>query len=130
MVCVLELDKHHIAVAGLSTDGISLFNLSYDGKKILIDKSPLMPDALFPDLIIKDLQLAYWPVSELQKILPYGWRLEAGDRHRRLLFGNESWTDVTYESSIISWPETVELTNHRYHYQLHIKTIHYEPVLE
>ena len=32
LLAVLELDAQHIAMAGLSNDGLSLFNLTYDGK--------------------------------------------------------------------------------------------------
>ncbi|SJM89933.1 conserved exported hypothetical protein [Crenothrix polyspora] len=130
LLCVLELDQQHIAIAGLSSDGISLFNLSYDGKKLVLDKSPLLPDSFSPELIIKDLQLAYWPVSELQRLLPQQWRLEADSRHRRLYFNNVLRVDVNYLQPDAIWPKTVELTNHRYHYQLHINTVSYESVPE
>lgn len=130
LLCVLELDQKHIAIAGLSTDGISLFNLNYDGKKLVLDKSPLLPVNFSPEHIIKDLQLVYWPVSELQKILPPAWRLEADSRHRRLYFNNEKNVEVDYLQPDAVWPKTVELTNHRYHYQLHIKTVSYEAVPE
>ena len=54
LLCVLELDKQYIAIAGLSNDGISLFNLSYDGKALTLDKSPLLPDTFAPELIISN----------------------------------------------------------------------------
>ena len=130
LLCVLELDKQHIAVAGLSNEGISLFNLNYDGKKMAMDKSPLLPDSVSPERIIKDLQLVYWPLAEMQKILPLQWRLDADKQHRRLTFNNEPRVDVDYHQPDASWPKTVTLTNHRYHYQLHIKTISYELIPE
>jgi hypothetical protein len=130
LLCVLELDKQHIAIAGLSADGISLFNLSYDGNKLVLDKSPLLPDSFSPEFIIKDLQLVYWPLAELQKILPRQWRLEADSHHRRLYLNNEKSVDVDYLQPDAVWTKTVDLTNHRYHYQLHIKTISYETVSE
>ncbi|WP_394751728.1 DUF3261 domain-containing protein [Crenothrix sp.] len=130
LLCVLELDRQRIAIAGLSSDGISLFSLSYDGKKLVLDKSPLLPESFSPELIIKDLQLVYWPASELQKLLPQQWRLEADNHHRRLYFNNVLCVEVNYLQPDASWPKTVELINHRYHYQLHINTISYESVPE
>lgn len=130
LLCVLELDKNRIAVVGLSNDGLSLFNLSYDGNKVTMDKSPLLPDSVSPERIIKDLQLVYWPLAEIQKILPLQWRLEADKLHRRLIFNDEVRVDVKYLQPDAIWPKTVDLTNHRYHYQLHIKTISYEPLPE
>jgi hypothetical protein len=125
LLCVLELDEQRIAMAGLSNDGLSLFNLTYDGKKLELYKSPLLPDTVAPEFIITDLQLAYWPVAMLQKILPAPWRLEADQNHRRLYYKNEKHVDVNYLSSDADWPKDVDLINHQYNYRLHIKTISY-----
>lgn len=130
LLCVLELDRQRIAIAGLSSDGISLFNLSYDGKTVTLDKSPLLPAAFAPEFIIKDLQLVYWPVVELQKILPQDWRLETDNRHRRLYYRKNKIADVDYLQPDASWAKDVAVTNHRYHYYLHIKTISYDTLPE
>jgi Protein of unknown function (DUF3261) len=130
LLCVLELDKQHIAIAGLSNDGISLFNLSFDGNKLVLDKSPLLPNSFSPELIIKDLQLVYWPQPELQKILPRQWRLDADYHHRRLYFNNERRVDVDYLQRDPAWAKEVVVTNHRYHYHLHIKTLSYDVLSE
>jgi len=130
LLCVLELDKKHIAIAGLSIDGISLFNLSYDGKTISLDKSPLLPDTFSPEFIIKDLQLVYWPLNLLQKLLPRQWHLTADNTHRRLYFNNELLTEVDYVKPDAQWAKAVIVTNYRYHYSLNIKTISYETLSE
>ncbi len=130
LLCVLELDNQHIAIAGLSGDGISLFNVNYDGKKVAMDKSPLMPSSFSPEFMIKDLQLAYWPLAELQKRLPKQWRLEADDKQRRFYFGGDKYFDVDYLQPDPNWSKTVRLTNYHYHYQLLITTISYETVPE
>ena len=130
LLCVLEMDKQHIAIAGLSNDGFSLFNLSYDGKSLTLDKSPLLPDTFSPEFIIKDLQLVYWPKSELLKILPRHWRLEADNQHRRLYYNNELLVDVDYLQPNVTWAKSVALTNYSYHYHLHIKTVNYDALPE
>lgn len=126
MLVVLELDAAHIAMAGLSNDGLSLFNLTYDGHKVVSDKSPLLPESVEPQLIIADLQLVYWPVAALQKILPADWRLDANTKQRTLFNGLKKQTEVTFLSPDPVWPKTVELVNFQYHYQLQIKTLSYE----
>jgi Protein of unknown function (DUF3261) len=130
LLCVLELDKRHIAIAGLSGDGISLFNINYDGKKVDMDKSPLLPSGFSPEFMVKDLQLAYWPLAELQKRLPKHWRLEADGKQRRLYFNEDKYVDVDYLQPDPNWAKSIRLTNHRYHYQLLITTISYETVPE
>ena len=64
-------------MAGLTNDGVSLFNLTYESKAIVSDKSPLLPDSVAPEFIITDLQLVYWQVTVLLKNLYASpWRLE------------------------------------------------------
>ncbi|WP_262963934.1 DUF3261 domain-containing protein [Methylobacter psychrophilus] len=130
LICVLELDSKHVAIAGLSNEGLSLFNLNYDGKSLTLNKSPLLPDSFSPELIIKDLQLVYWPQAELQKILPRYWRLEADSQHRRLYYHNELRVDVDYLQPHSLWAKEVKVTNHHYNYYLHIKTVNYESLPE
>ncbi|MGZ5016287.1 MAG: DUF3261 domain-containing protein [Methylobacter sp.] len=130
LLAVLELDANHIAMAGLSNDGLSLFNLSYDGHAIVSDKSPLLPESVNPEFIISDLQLVFWPLAELQKILPADWRLEAAQNKRIVTVGNNKQVEINYLSPDPVWPKAVELVNFRYNYRLNIKTISYELIPE
>ena len=130
LLCVLELDSRHIAMAGLTQDGLSLFNLSYDGKTLEADKNPLVPESVSPKLIIADLQLVYWPLAVLQKNLPKQLKLEAGPDFRRLSEQGKPRIEVRYLSQEDAWPRTVELTNMQYHYRLTIDTVSYEVVPE
>jgi len=130
LLCVLELDKKHIAIAGLSNEGMSLFNLNYDGKSLSLDKSPLLPADFSPEYIIKDVQLVYWSPEELQKLLPPHWRLAADNKHRRLYYNDELRAEVEYLQPDAVWAKSVTVTNHRYHYTLHIKTVSYETLSE
>ena len=131
LLCVLELDKQRVAIAGLTNDGLSLFNLTYDGKTIVSDKSPLLPESLAPELIIADLQLVYWPVAVLQKSLHAdSWRLEIDSKHRRLYYRGDKRVDVNYLLPDAVWAKSVELINYRYNYRLQIKTLSYEALPE
>ncbi len=130
LLAVLELDAQHIAMAGLSNDGLSLFNLTYDGRTVVSDKSPLLPESVKPEFILADLQLVYWPIDLLQKNLPAGWRLEQNDKKRLLTVRNNKQIEVNYLSPDPVWPKIVELVNFHYHYRLHIKTLSYDPLPE
>jgi hypothetical protein len=130
-LCVLELDKQRIAMAGLTNDGFSLFNLTYDGKRIVSDKSPLLPDSVAPESIITDLQLVYWPATVLKKNL-YGspWRLEFDTSHRQLYYQGNKTVEVNYLLPDAVWAKSVELVNHSHNYRLLINTISYENLSE
>jgi hypothetical protein len=132
LLCVLELDKQRIAMAGLTNDGVGLFNLTYDGKTIVLDKSPLLPDSVVaPEFIITDLQLVYWPITVLQKSLhASSWRLEVDKGHRRLYYKGNKTVEVNYLLPDAVWAKSVELINYRYNYRLKIETISYEALSE
>lgn len=133
-VCVLELDKRRIAVAGLSSNGMSLFNINYDGHKVNKTKSPLLPEAVKPEHIIHDIQLAFWPVSALQTVLPANWRLVSDSAKRDYFVNDELSVKVEYKRDALPtqaiWPKSAVLTNHRYHYRLNINTISDEALPE
>lgn len=128
LLAVLELDAQHIAMSGLSNDGLSLFNLTYDGKTIVADKSPLLPASVNPEFFITDFQLVYWPFAELQKNLPPRWRLETTENKRILYLEDKKQVEVDYLTPDPVWPKEVDLINFQYHYRLHIKTISYDPL--
>jgi len=131
LLCVLELNKQRVAMAGLTNDGVSLFNLTYNGKTIVLDKSPLLPDSVAPEFIITDLQLVYWPVTVLQKSMQASpWRLEVDKSHRRLYYRGNKTVEVNFLLPDAVWAKSVELINYRYNYRLQIKTISYEALSE
>lgn len=130
-LCVLELDKQRIAMAGLTNEGVSLFNLTYDGKTTLMDKSSLLPNSVAPEVIITDLQLVYWPVTVIQQSLSASsWRLEVDIDQRRLYYQDNKMVEVHYLSPDPVWAKFVELINYRDKYHLQIKTISYEALSE
>ncbi len=129
-LCVLELDKNHIAIAGLTKDGMSLFNLSYNGKDLVMDKSRVLPVYVEPEHIIKDFQLVFWPIAQLSKLLSPPMRLEGNQFHRNLYFNGDLRVNVDYIQPDKAWAKSVILTNYRHHYRLKIKTLSYEVLPE
>lgn len=130
LLCALELNAERIAMAGTSKDGLSLFNLSYDGENLALDKNPLLPDAIDPRAIVADMQLIYYPVAQLQDRLPPGWYLQSGANRRELFQGAEKIAEIVYRSDEADWPRHAELSNLRYRYRLTIDTLSYELVSE
>ncbi|MGR9013385.1 MAG: DUF3261 domain-containing protein [Gammaproteobacteria bacterium] len=130
LLAVLELDARHIAMAGLSHSGLSLFNLTYDGSTVVSDRSPLLAESVNPEFIITDLQLVYWPIAILQNNLPAGWRIEEVGNKRYLTVNGKKQVEINYVSPDPVWPKVVELVNFRYNYRLHVKTISYDFISE
>ena len=123
LLIALELDAHHIAMAGLTQDGLSLFNLNYDGTTLLFEQSPLMHNAIAPETLLNDLQLAYWPITALAKQTQAPWRLDAKHNERNLYYNNEKQASITYIVNSETWPTKLDLINYPNNYHLHIDTL-------
>ena len=130
LLVVLELDAQHIAMAGISNEGLSLFNLHYDGKTVVYEQSLLVPKAISPVAIITDLQLAYWPIAELQALLPAGWRITSNENKRFLYDSHEKRIAVDFLEPDRDWPKIIQLVNYRNNYLLQLKTLSYDLIPE
>ena len=130
LLCILELDRQHIAVAGLNQNGLALFSLNFDGKKTVVDKSPLLPAGFAPEFIVRDIQLAYWPQAELEKHLPRQWRLITGSTRRLVYRDKVLLFDINYSEPDSAWPSLVVLNNRSQHYRLEIETLSHEIIPE
>jgi hypothetical protein len=125
-LCVLEMDRRHIAVVGMNAAGVTLFNLDFTGKEIHMDKSPLLPPAFSPEQILRDIQMAYWLNADIQKNLPNGWRLDDHGQLRRLSRENYMAYEIHYHGSRLPWPMSVDLNNPALKYRLSISTVKHE----
>lgn len=123
ILVVLELDAYRIAMAGITEAGLSLFNLSYDGKTLLFEQSPLMQDIVSPEMLLNDVQLAFWPSTVLAKQIQVPWRLETEHNKRNLYYNGEKQTTIIYNTNTENWPARLDLINYPNNYHLHIDTI-------
>jgi len=65
--CVVTVDALKLSVICLTGMGMRAFTLTYDGKNLSEQRAPQVPDSLQASRLLNDLQLAFWPLSELQK---------------------------------------------------------------
>lgn len=81
----LEIRPDHVALAGLSPLGNRIMSFRWDGDTFVEERDPSLP-AQFPlKLILRDLQLAYWPAPSIEAALPGGWSLQENPREREIL---------------------------------------------
>jgi hypothetical protein len=125
LLCALELDETHLAVAGLATTGLNLFTLEYDGETLSVHKSELIPQELDPRAVVADLQLAFWPAPALRDALGDDWQLQVTSRNRRLYRGGRLAVLVSYGDSD-PWAGTVRLQDLQLGYQITVKTLNKE----
>jgi len=124
--CVVNVDAAHLTVIGLLPSGPRVFTVEYDGKHLSADKSPNVPAALQPELLLNDLQLTFWPREALQAALDKtSWRVTEPDpRTRRLTRDSKLIAEVHYASAD-PWTGRAWLVNFERGYSI---TIDSEPL--
>ncbi|QIY81741.1 DUF3261 domain-containing protein [Chromobacterium violaceum] len=114
----LEVADGMLRLAGLAL-GQRILTLSWDGKALQSQRSPLLPSSVDEARIVRDIQLAYWPLSALRAVLPPGWTLDEENGARVLRQNGEEALRVTSQASP-AWRGHSELTNRREGYRLSI----------
>jgi hypothetical protein len=116
----LEIDAERIDLVGLAL-GQRVLSLHYDGATLQSWRHPMMAIELRAEDVLEDVQLTLWPVEQIRKALPDGWRIEENGLRRTLIAGDMPVTVIQY-SGVPAWSGTIELTNLRYHYRLTIRS--------
>ncbi len=66
---LLEADETAVRLA-LVGPGQTLARLTWDGRQLQVERGRGWPDAVPPERVLSDLQLALWPLAALQSALP------------------------------------------------------------
>ncbi|MBH9551599.1 DUF3261 domain-containing protein [Inhella gelatinilytica] len=79
---VLQVDAQTVRLAALAMHQ-RVLSLVWDGVHMQVQRHPLLPAAVDPERVLRDIALVYAPLGALQALLPPGWTLEqthAGER--------------------------------------------------
>jgi hypothetical protein len=114
---LLEVEPGSLSLALLAL-GQTVARLGWDGRQLQEVRAPWAPKQLSGERILSELQLAGWPLAELQRALPEGWRLDATPDGRELRHGDELVLRIATQSAR-SW----RLDNLRQSYALTIQTL-------
>lgn len=131
MLCQIELDQAHLAMAAVNAQSLSLFNLHYDGKTLSLSASPLLNYPLSAASMVADLQLSVWPTALLNQALPNEWQLKISPHLRQLfyrqtLIAEAEYPDLDSEADSPLWQQHIKLHNYQYQYQLEISPLQHE----
>lgn len=97
LLVLLNADDQKVALAGLSSVGIRLFLVTYDGNGLHTEQSIVAPQLPPASQVLADVMLSNWPISAWQTRLPPGWTLaDRGDK--RALRNNRGAlvSEITY----------------------------------
>jgi len=97
LLVMLNADEKKVTLAGLSSVGIRLFLLTYDGKGLHSEQSIVVPQLPPASQVLADVMLSHWPISAWQPQLPKGWTLsDIGDKRELRNAHGERVTVISY----------------------------------
>jgi Protein of unknown function (DUF3261) len=81
---VLEVDASQLRLAALAL-GQRVLGLQWDGVELQVQRHPLLPAAVDPARVLRDIALVHAPLDALRATLPAGWQLLEEGAERRLI---------------------------------------------
>ncbi len=106
----------------LTATGQRALSLEWDGTDWKVEKAPMVPEQLDPQVLVADVEFALWPMTALRE--PYeaaGWDLsEPGGGMRRVRRDGKLFAEVHYADAD-PWNGRFWLVNFRYGYSLEIE---------
>lgn len=79
---VAQISPTSDRLVALGPLGNRVLTLVWDGKHLSQERDPSLPAEFPAQLVLRDLQLAYWTPASVRAGLPSGWTLEEGDHER------------------------------------------------
>lgn len=97
LLVLLSADRQQLTLAGLSSLGIRLFRVSYDGQGIHTEQSIVLPEMPPASQVLADIMLSHWPLAVWQRQLPAGWTLQdQGDKRQLRDDKGQLITEIRY----------------------------------
>jgi hypothetical protein len=119
----IQNDASGLDVVGLTATGQRLFTVRWDGTAVSARRSAFVPDAVDPQRVLADMQLALWPLAAVQAAFGKSG-LEVTEPFagvRRLRRGDTLVAEVHYASAD-PWNGRLWFVNFEYDYSLTIDT--------
>lgn len=97
LLVILNADDKKLTLAGLSSVGIRLFLVTWDGKSLHSEQAMFVPQLPPASQVLADVMLGLWPIASWLSQLPKGWTLLAKGNKRELRNARGALvTEITY----------------------------------
>lgn len=114
---LLQLDRQTLRLAALALNQ-RVLSLTWDGQQVQVQRHPLLPVAVDPERVLRDIALVYAPLAALRATLPPNWTLEQDAQGRRSL-----WQSGQLRVQVhLLGPRVVEIDNRAERYRLRIES--------
>jgi hypothetical protein len=126
-LAVLEVGRDAVSLVGMGPLGNRILSIRWDGSRLDKESDPHMPADLPLELILRDVQLAFWPAQALRQGLPGpSWTLEDSGQERLLRQGGKDVVRIRYGGAD-RWRSPVAFEHLGLGYSLEINPIKDEP---
>ncbi len=116
----LEIEPAELRLAAFALNQ-RVLSLRWDGRDLTQTRHPLLPRAVDAARVLRDVQLAYWPLASLQSALPAGWTAEDGSSWRELRLNGQTQLRIDYAGQP-RWKGRADLDNRAEGYRLAIES--------
>jgi hypothetical protein len=114
---LLQVDAQQLQLAGLAL-GQRVLTLRWDGRDLAVQRHPMLPAAVDPARVLRDIALVFAPLPALRAALPDGWTLDEANGQRTLRQAGAPRLTVRY----LDGRARVEIDNHAERYRLRIES--------
>jgi len=132
----LEVTPDRLALVGTTPDGSELFSLEKTASALNVHATPLLPKQLRPEMVLADLQMAFWPAAAIEKNLrdtdlQLREQNEAVGMRRTITQqstqqNGEPVITIDYDSAD-RWRGSVRFEQHVWHYSYVVETLQSSP---
>jgi len=102
MLAILEMHNERLVLAGLTTTGLSLFNVELKPGKLSAESKFQLPDGITLRQLLKELVLVYGTLEDIRKLLLLPWHIEeVGFEEgivRKIKFGGQLKVKIRYDN--------------------------------
>lgn len=125
LIALVDSNGEQLTIAGLSTMGIRLFKINYQGNEILTEQAIFIPQLPPATQVLSDIMLSYWPQAAWQAVLPSGWQLIDQDYQRKLYDDKGALIiEMTYPDKWQGTPrKPSQIIHHIFGYQINIQSM-------
>jgi hypothetical protein len=118
----LEVNASELKLVGVTATGQRVFTASYDGRAVSAERGAFVPADIEPERVLADMQLALWPLPDLQRALGAAYELsEPFGGVRRLRRDGRLIAEVHYAGGD-PWSGRLWLVSFEHGYSLTVDT--------
>lgn len=125
VIAIVDIKDNQLKVIGLSTIGIRLFEIEYDGSKVKAKQHIFIKQLPPPEQVLSDIMLSILPTNSWQNVLPANWQLVDNGLLRTLIDDKkQTIIKITYnQKSSTDIRKPIEIQHAIFGYQITIKSM-------